>query len=363
MSEQALLIAGLGMISCLGSGAEANAAAMRCCYDGFLQTDFINPQRPGEPLIVAPIMFIGQEGLTRHAELARQVARQALFNKPDIPSELPLFLCLASQERPGMHAEEGYANELVRAIAQNEEIRAFHADSQIIARDRAGFVEALLRARSVLYESSASPPYALVVALDSYLNNTVIHHFGGALGDSLRLLTDDNPNGFIPGEAATALLLRRPLEPNETGIAVTGLGFGREATSVADDEPIRADGLLKALRQACNEAGIDAQETHFRIAALNGEEYFFSEASRAQTQLLTKRVEAHPIWSPCSHIGEVGAAIGGAMTVMGAYALDKNYAPGRRALCHISNDSSERAAFILERGNRTQMDGKQEAIT
>lgn len=356
MDEQPLVIAGLGMISCLGSGAEINAAAMRCGYDAFLITDFVNPRRPGEPLIVAPIAFMEQQGLVRHAELARRVARQALSPAIETPLELPLFLCLASPQRPGQHTDEGYTQALVHAVGRNDTVRAFHAGSKVIARDRAGFVEGLLRARSLLYGQDNPPPYALIVALDSYLTNPALHHFGGGLDAEPRLHTDSNPNGFIPGEAAVAVLLRRPREPREEAIAITGLGFGHESSGVDSDDPVGTEGLVKALRQACAEAGIDAGETHFRIASINGEEYFFTEASQAQTRLLTERVEAHPLWSPCSHIGEVGAAAGGAMTVMGAYALHKGYAPGRRALCHLSNDGGERAAFILER--RTAMTTK-----
>ena len=43
MSQRPLAIAGLGMISCLGEGAEVNASAMRCGYDGFQQTMLNQP--------------------------------------------------------------------------------------------------------------------------------------------------------------------------------------------------------------------------------------------------------------------------------------------------------------------------------
>ena len=58
----------------------------------------------------------------------------------------------------------------------------------------------------------------------------------------------------------------------------------------------------------------------------------------------------HQLLHPSDSIGEVGAAIGGAMVVMDYYALLKGYAPGARGLHLISNDDNpHRGAFVMEK--------------
>jgi len=91
---------------------------------------------------------------------------------------------------------------------------------------------------------------------------------------------------------------------------------------------------------------------------LSGEDYFFREAALAMTRAFEQTVPDHPLWHPAAHIGEVGAAVGGAIVVQAHQALVRGYAPGPAALCHQSDDGPARAAFLMRYANEESRDGQ-----
>ena len=63
-----------------------------------------------------------------------------------------------------------------------------------------------------------------------------------------RLLRADNSNGFIPGEAAGAVLLAAWREGSPAPLLCAALGFAREPAPLGSGKPLRADGLVQAIR-------------------------------------------------------------------------------------------------------------------
>lgn len=352
MTEQSLAVAGLGMISCLGYGAEGNAAAMRCKYDGFVRGRFVNPGHLGEQLVVAPIEVSGDKlhGTARHAHWCRHVVEQSTRGLPAGNSVLPVFVCLPEPGRPGVHDDADYRSALRNSIQQAIHPQTIHQESALITNGRVGFADALREARRLIFHRQTPVDFVLIIAIDSYLTSAAIHHLGGHGEQGRRLLCNSNPNGFIPGEAAAAVLVCHPDCISDDAEKITGPGFGTEECTLSSDEIFNASGLVQALRQTSDQAGLQTHEAQFRIAGITGEDYYFIEASRAQTRCLSERVENQPLWTPCGHIGEVGAASGPAIVIMGTYAFRKHYAPGPTALCHLSNDNGARAAFFLKSG-------------
>ena len=95
---------------------------------------------------------------------------------------------------------------------------------------------------------------------------------------------------------------------------------------------------------------MEVHDTHYRVSSVSGENYFFKETALSITRALKQKVPEHQLLHPADSIGEVGAAIGGAMVVMDYYALLKGYAPGTRGLHLISNDDNpHRGAFVMEK--------------
>jgi len=163
-----------------------------------------------------------------------------------------------------------------------------------------------------------------------------------------RLLRRDNSNGFIPGEAAAALLLGNAAEESAAPLLLRGLGFAREPATLASGGPLRANGLVQAIRAALDDAQVELKTCDYRIADMNGEQYRFKEAALAITRLLRDRKVQMSLWHAADAIGEVGAATLPAMVAMLFTGARKDYLPGPVFLGHIGNDDDKRAAFIAD---------------
>jgi 3-oxoacyl-[acyl-carrier-protein] synthase-1 len=109
---------------------------------------------------------------------------------------------------------------------------------------------------------------------------------------------------------------------------------------------LRADGLVRAVRDALEEAGIELGDCDHRIADMNGEQYRFREAALVVTRLLRERKVLFSLWHPADCIGEVGAATLPAMVSILFAGAQKDYLPGPVFLGHLGNDDEKRAAFV-----------------
>jgi 3-oxoacyl-[acyl-carrier-protein] synthase-1 len=346
--SQLLAVLNLGMVSCLSDSTEANASIMRIGYSNALPSEFY-PSGNDEAYLASMAQFSGEAsnhfmGLARWVELAGIAAAEALQGRIEKLPDILVVACFpsASQNTDSLNASIK-TNFLARLV---ESLGAKQAGnrSSFSMSDRISFVNGLQQARERIYQDGFN--HVLLIAVDSLLNQHRMNLYEG-WSDLPRLFTEENSNGFIPGEAAVALLLGKPDGTEQT--CITGIGFGEEPAPINSGEILRANGLSEAIRNAAADAGIRVCDTDFRISSANGEEYWFKEASLAQSRTLEEKRESHPLWHPADHIGEVGAAVGGAMVVMAHYAFEKGYAPGKRALCQLSNDDQHRAAFILER--------------
>jgi 3-oxoacyl-[acyl-carrier-protein] synthase-1 len=161
-------------------------------------------------------------------------------------------------------------------------------------------------------------------------------------------LTRANSNGFIPGEAAGAVLLGAWREGMTAPLMCKGLGFAREPAPLGSGKPLRADGLVQAIRAALDEAGIRLKDCDHRIADVSGEQYRFKEAALAIMRLLRDRKVLFSLWHPADCIGEVGAATLPVMVAMLFMGAQKDYLPGPVFLGHLGNDDDKRAAFVAQ---------------
>ena len=344
-----LAILNLGMVSSLSNTAEGNAALMRIGYSNALPSQFY-PSGSDQAWLGAIAHFSDiisgkLMGIARWVELLRIACSEALSNKVSLLPSIPLIACFPE---PGHNTASlsgairgGFLPRLTTAL----QAPSIGQGSSFSMNSRVSFLNSVQQAREQIYQHGAKQ--VLLVAVDSLLNNHRMNLYAN-WPDLPRLYTETNPNGFIPGEAAVALLLGKP-EAGKAQTCITGIGFGHEPATIGSGDILRANGLSEAIRQAAADADIRVCDTDFRISSANGEEYWFKEASLAQSRTLEHKRDTHPLWHPADNIGEVGAAVGGAMVVMAHYAFAKGYAPGRRALCQISNDDHQRGAFILER--------------
>ncbi|MFT3858209.1 MAG: hypothetical protein QM742_12160 [Aquabacterium sp.] len=338
MAHFPILIEQLGLVTSVGLDADAACAAFRARISNPCETRFKDPAT-GQWIMAHAVPLAGdRQGIARLAVMAAAAIRQALRDLPQAQwGRLPLLLCVAESERPGRLA--GLDQELFYAI-QRELNLTFADHSMVITRGRVGVAVALAQARALMAQKKCAQ--VLVAATDSLLTGATLQHHGR----QGRLLGGINPNGFMPGEGAGALLVGTPRQAAGE-LTLTGLGFGVEPAPLNSGEPLRAEGLSQAIKAALADAQMQMHELDYRITDLSGEQYYFKEAALALSRTLRVLKDEFDVWHPAECMGETGAAVGTAMLAWAQAAGRKGYGKGSSILAHMSNDAGPRAAITL----------------
>lgn len=331
-----LAILQTGLVTSVGLSAPASCAAIRAKLTNPTATKFLDS---GGEWIMAhqvplPEAARGLRRLTRMAALA--VEECLLGMAREDWSKIALILCVAERDRPGRLA--GLDEQLFGAI-QSELGAEFSTLSLIVPQGRASLVYALTHARDVIAKGAM---YALVVATDSLLTAPTL----SAYERQDRLLTIKNSNGFMPGEGAAAVLVGATTSGPQ--LLCTGIGVAREPATLDSGEPLRGEGMARAIKAALADAGVEMHDMDFRITDISGEHYYFKEAALALSRVLRARKEEFDIWHPAECIGESGAVAGLANVIVAHAACAKSYALGPNILCHVANDNGDRGALVLQ---------------
>lgn len=342
--QTALYIAGVGLTCAVGYHLRAASCALRAGMDHFQESLFSD--LTGNPLVVAQLPIDDLWGAPRLAEIARMALSDCAASMPFDPASTALLLLASEYGRP--HSEPERYQEVWQAV-QAQFATPFHPASRILAQGRAGIGDALLRAGQMLLpedDANAVPhgiARVLLLCVDSYLNAATIEHYL----QQRRLLTRDNNIGFIPGEAAAAILLELD-DGKSAGLHITGIGIAQEAAQPDNDIPNRAMGLSQAMRAACAMAEIAPGELDFRLSDQNGEQYFSREAANAITRLMMEDSKQLPVHTIAYCVGETGAAAGGIMLAYLSQVMPRKDGPGDTALVHLANADGRRCALVLE---------------
>lgn len=338
MNSRPIAVLGTGLVTSVGLTTAACCCAFRAKITNPFETPFIDSSGAW---IMAHQVNLDRPctGLTKLATMAALAIEEALqeFDK-DQWHRLPVLLCVAETERPGRMA--GLDDLLLKQI-QSELGVSFAPPSAVVPHGRVGVAVALAQARTLL--ESTKIPGVLIVSADSLLSWPTLSHYER----EDRLLTESNSNGFMPGEGAGALWVGAG-EGRSPQLLCTGIGFGRESAHIDSGEPLRAEGLTKAVKASLDDSGRQMHDMDFRITDNSGEQYYFKEATLALSRTLRQRKEAFDIWHPAECTGEAGAASGVAVIATAREACIKAYAPGRNILTHWANDAGHRAAVTLE---------------
>jgi 3-oxoacyl-[acyl-carrier-protein] synthase I len=333
-----LSIVGAGLVSSVGLDWPSGAAALRCGIDGFSETAFLD--EGGEPIIASPVPDADDErGSAKLWKMASAAVLEAVKQVAPTPSDqIPLLLCISEKDRPGR--AEGLDEEALAWVSSGVG-KKFHAESGVVARGRVSIAPALQRAATLITEKRV--PYCVIAGTDGFLNAATLRSYE----ERHRLKTSVNSNGFIPGEAAAAVVVGPAGKPSFPRLECLGIGQGVEKATIDSEEPLRADGLLGAIRAALQDGGCTFEDVDYRITDLNGEQYGFKEAALAIGRGIRKVKREFELWHPAEGVGEIGAAAGPCVLGVALAAARKKYAPGPGVLCHFAADDGARAALVL----------------
>ncbi len=321
------------MTTAIGLTAPAACAALRARLDNFSETRFIS--RDGEWIMGAEVPLPEPwRGVARMVHMLAGPVRECMEEAQSVGEDIPILLCLPETARAGRFDQlEARIWEGLSAALGHPRNRA----SRSYAYGQVGGVVALGDARKLLADGV---PEVIVAGVDSFLVAETLR----GLSAQDRLLTESNSNGFIAGEAGAAVLLSGAKQ----GLRLRGIGFGAEEATIEAGKPLRANGLVKAMRDALEEAGLTYEDISYRIADLSGEQYYFREAALAQTRLWRGKRDPEEVWLPCDGMGHTGAAVIPICLGVGLMAVRKDYAPGPVVMVHASHDDGRRAAMVLE---------------
>jgi len=329
-----------GMVTALGFNRNATCAAVRAGVKGIRRLslwDSGNGDYLSGTKVDLPHWW---QGVGKLAELVAPAIWECLeAARPENPNSIPVLLGVSPRERP--HRNSGIDEEILDEIEWRLNL-VHHPRSSVVPMGNVSGVHALSRAGEILEQGLAQ--FCIVAGVDSFVQQDIVEAY---MAQS-RIVTKSNSNGFFPGEAGCAVLVAASGLNHRGQLQVLGVGFGTEPATVASSEPLRGKGLIEACRGALAQAGLAMHEIAYRHTDLSGEHYKFKEAMLTQGRLLHQRVEKQDIWHPAECLGEIGAAFVPCILGLTHYAGQKEFSPGRRALCHFSGDGPERAACVVD---------------
>ena len=348
MIDDPLVIVGLGANTAVGRNVLASAAAVRARISGFSEHPFATDSE-AVPLRVAAAPWIDMSVpcADRLPQLLFPAIDEALLPLRNIARPPRLALALAApSRRPGLSDD---AEGLLRlGLAQHYQNRFPE-----IAVFPAGHAAGALALDAAQKRLSRDDRTAVVVAgVDSYLDEETFEwleendqlHGAGPL---------NNAWGFIPGEAAGALLLSRESVALAMGMQpmarLIGLGLGREENRIKTDSVCIGQGLTQAFR-----AALGSLPSHGRVSDvycdLNGEPYRADEYGFACLRTKESFESAAEFVAPADSWGDVSAASIPLLVALAIIGAAKSYVRGAYAFVWASSESGERGALLLHTG-------------
>lgn len=335
-----------GMVTAVGFNARASCAAIRAGINGVKVANLWDA-KSGEYIAAGKVPLPQWwEGLGKLAELVAPAIQECLRTVEQIPPEtIPILLGVAGPKRPSRFLE--LETTLLNEIEYRLQV-PHHPKSKVFPQGRVSGVFGLHHAQQLI--ESGVVTYCIVAGVDSFLQQEVVE----AYMTQRRVFTAENSNGFHPGEAGCAVLVSKARDKSQNELRIIGLGFGDETGTIESDLPSSGDGLTQALRTALAQAGIRFSDTDYWLNDQNGEHYKFKEATIAKIRL--ERIRDNPrerrfeVWHPIEDLGDIGAAVAPCLLGVALAAHTNDYAPGSRALLHVSADDGKRGALVLEWG-------------
>lgn len=348
VSPLKMVVHAAGLCCAVGYHLRAASCALRSNMDHFQESEFRSEDFTPIRVACLPDNIFGQERLQRWVSYTLRDCGQAMADPLSLfDTEQTAIVVLAPDSSRAHHDGQCYADmvlnsleDLAPRVPESNMIDSMKHSVTIISEGRAGLGAGLSKALQML--GSQKFEQVLLIGIDSYLNAADVNTFLAAD----RLLVKGNSDGFLPGEAAAAVVLRL-LTPEASGFFIDGIGIAEEAGRPDGSVPSRAQGLTHAIRNACGEARVTPSELRFRMSDQNGEQFFAREAANAIARVT---LGAHKLThlTLADKIGEIGAATGPAMLAWLSYDIRRiDNDSGNLGLIHLANDAGLRCAVVI----------------
>lgn len=341
---EAVVIVGLGASTPVGRDAWSSSAAVRAGLSGFAEHPcMIDTAREPMRVAMAPWIDVSCQGTDRLEMLLRPALEQALQPLGDVVPRCTALALGLPAPRPGL--TQGLRQEMSHRISAH--LGAWFGSVAVFEAGHASGLMGLEAAAVKLRQSSLDA--CVVAGVDSYIEPATLEwleqcdqlHSAGSL---------NNAWGFIPGEAAGALLLMRASAAQAAGLVplatVMGCGRSTEPKRIKTETVCIGEGLTQALTAALSSlpAGSKVSDVY---CDLNGEPYRADEYGFAGVRTKESFESVSDFVTPADCWGDVGAAGGVLHAMLACAAGHKGYARGSLALAWASSEGGERAAVLM----------------
>lgn len=346
-SSVLVVVVGLGARTAVGMTAPATAAAVRAGISGFGQHPFM-VDTAGNRMIVAfaPYLSIDITGVERLAEFAGPTAAEAVESLASAPGEkpaLPVFVGLPSA-RPGRSSDLTAVSERIRA-----EISAHGLQVGKVATSESGHAAGTMAVQAAWSAiRSGVAEFAVAGGADSYLDPETLEWLEA--NDQLHSAgPENNPYGFIPGEAAGFVLLASASAAARcqltAALELPMVATTKETKLINTDAVCTGEGLTALFRSLAAPLSPGTQVDDL-YCDMNGEPYRADEFGFATIRAGGLFKDPSEFNAPADCWGDVGAASGPLFLVLAEAAARKGYASGPLAVAFTSSESGERSGFI-----------------
>ena len=327
-----------GICCAVGYHAEAASCALRASMDHFTESDFVT--NDGTPLRVAKLLNENIWGIERTLLWTRYAISECLEKIPrEEYEQIPIILLTRNDFR----VNNGLLPSKIFQLLSNRLEVKISSKSKLFFGNKADIAQALNAAKILLTEDNVQK--VILAGADSYLAAPLISYY---LSED-RLLTPGNRDGFIPGEAAAAIVLELSQKKDKSLYTyICAIGHDYELGRPDGSVPSRAQGLSRAIRHAMQAANINANALDFRISDQNGEAFFAKEAANAVTRIAEPGDTIPQVLTTADCTGEIGAATAPLMLAWLHRWLPAPDNPGLCGLIHLANDTGERTALIIK---------------
>jgi 3-oxoacyl-[acyl-carrier-protein] synthase-1 len=345
MRGEAAYVIALGATTPIGRDAWSTAAAVRAGIAGFGQHPYMI-DTAGESMIVAraPWLDVAVAGSRRFESLLFPALDQTLQLWTERQSGMRTALALAlPAARPGMAPE--LQDELMAALKHRYD-SVFGSVVPFPYGHAAGLL-ALDAAHRRLEQGVLDA--CVVAGVDSYFDPETLEwiedcdqlHCAGPL---------NNAWGFIPGEAAAAvLLIRSGLVDQFRDMLlgqILGVGTGMEAKRIKTETVCLGEGLTTAFKGALQSLPA-GQKVSDIYCDMNGEPYRADEFGFSCMRTREYFESASDFVAPADCWGDVCAAGAPLQIALATIAGKKGYANGDTAFVFASSEGGERGAAVL----------------
>ncbi len=335
MSERLHIVA-TGACTPVGGSAESSCAAVRAGISRVTMHPFFRDRR-GKPARGARVPTPGPEvmGPSRLAALATWSIAEVLEKaRPLMELQPKIFLSLPEQ-RPGFSDVD--AQQVSALVSEKTSLRV-----ELTVPGHAGALQGL-------EQVNRSPRTTILCGVDSYFTAETLEW----LADNEQLKAEGLRTGFIPGEAAGALVVTDETALRRSRLkslaVLRGVKTSTETRLIRSDEEVLGQGLAAAIEGATRALKRSAEPISQIFCDINGERYRSEEWGMAILRL-SHVLTSTDYEAPASCWGDVGAASSILNCVLACQAWARQYARGPRALIWSSSEQGLRGAAILQSG-------------